>query len=95
MIGPGEREVRYEVQIQRLLRRQDADQRRIVCLSAILPDGDQLDDFSAWLRAISPAGPSSTTGSAIMSEGREFQEIAHCGGQVIFTVDGGDEAARQ
>lgn len=57
MIGPGEREVRYEVQIQRLLRRQDADQRRIVCLSAILPDGDQLEDFSAWLRRDQPGGP--------------------------------------
>lgn len=50
MIGLSEREVRYEVQIQRLLRRADAAQRRIVCLSAILPDGDQLDDFAAWLR---------------------------------------------
>ena len=50
MIGPNEREVRYEVQIQRLLRRPDARDRRIVCLSAILPDGDQLDDFAAWLR---------------------------------------------
>lgn len=57
MIGPGEREVRYEVQIQRLLRRQDADQRRIVCLSAILPEGDQLEDFSAWLRRDQPGGP--------------------------------------
>jgi superfamily II DNA/RNA helicase len=56
MIGPGEREVRYEVQIQRLLRRQDANQRRIVCLSAILPDGDQLEDFSAWLRRDRPGG---------------------------------------
>ncbi|HYG27730.1 MAG TPA: DEAD/DEAH box helicase [Caulobacteraceae bacterium] len=49
MIGLGEREVRYEVQIQRLLRRDDADQRRIVCLSAVLPEGEQLDDFVAWL----------------------------------------------
>lgn len=49
MIGLGEREVRYEAQIQRLLRRQDAATRRIVCLSAILPDGDQLEDFAAWL----------------------------------------------
>lgn len=54
MIGPGEREVRYEVQIQRLLRRQDADRRRIVCLSAILPDGDQMEDFAAWLRRDRP-----------------------------------------
>jgi superfamily II DNA/RNA helicase len=56
MIGLNEREVRYEVQIQRLLRRADADQRRIVCLSAILPDGDQLDDFAAWLRRDQPGG---------------------------------------
>jgi superfamily II DNA/RNA helicase len=50
MIGLGEREVRYEVQVQRLLRRADADTRRIVCLSAVLPDGDQLNDFVSWLR---------------------------------------------
>lgn len=50
MIGLGEREVRYEVQIQRLLRRNDADQRRIVCLSAVLPHGEQLDDFVSWLK---------------------------------------------
>ena len=56
MIGLGEREVRYEVQIQRLLKRADAAQRRIVCLSAVLPDGDQLDDFANWLRRDQPGG---------------------------------------
>jgi len=56
MIGLNEREVRYEVQIQRLLRRPDANERRIVCLSAILPDGNQLDDFAAWLRRDHPGG---------------------------------------
>ena len=56
MIGLNEREVRYEVQIQRLLRRTDAATRRIVCLSAILPDGQQLDDFAAWLRRDQPGG---------------------------------------
>ena len=56
VIGPNEREVRYEVQIQRLLRRADAATRRIVCLSAILPDGDQLDDFAGWLRRDHPGG---------------------------------------
>jgi len=50
MIGLNEREIRYEVQIQRLLKREDADSRRIVCLSAILPDGDQFEDFVNWLR---------------------------------------------
>ena len=56
MIGLNEREVRYETQIQRLLRRADAQERRIVCLSAILPDGDQMDDFAAWLRRDRPGG---------------------------------------
>lgn len=56
MIGVEEREVRYEVQIQRLLRRPDADQRRIVCLSAILPDNDQLEDFANWLCRDQPQG---------------------------------------
>jgi len=56
MIGIEEREVRYEAQIQRLLRRPDAASRRIVCLSAILPDGSQLEDFSAWLTGDKPDG---------------------------------------
>jgi hypothetical protein len=56
MIGLEEREVRYEAQIQRLLRRPDAGARRIICLSAILPDGDQLEDFSAWLTSDKPDG---------------------------------------
>lgn len=51
MIGLGEREVRYEVQIQRLLKRADANERRIVCLSAILPDGKEFDDFVGWIRS--------------------------------------------
>ena len=51
MIGPTEREIRYEILVQRLLRRSDAEDRRIVCLSAILPDGEQLDDLTAWIRS--------------------------------------------
>jgi hypothetical protein len=51
MIGPTEREIRYEILVQRLLRRADADSRRIVCLSAILPDGEQLNDLTAWIRS--------------------------------------------
>lgn len=56
MIGLTEREVRYEAQIQRLLRRPDAADRRVICLSAILPDGDQLEDFAAWLTRDRPDG---------------------------------------
>ena len=51
LIGPTEREIRYEILVQRLLRRGDATTRRIVCLSAILPDGKQLDDLTAWIRS--------------------------------------------
>lgn len=51
LIGPGEREIHYEVLVQRLLRRVDASERRIVCLSAILPDGEQLNDMTTWIRS--------------------------------------------
>ena len=57
MIGPSEREIRYETLVQRLLRRSDAAERRIVCLSAILPSGDQLDDLTAWIRSDEPGEP--------------------------------------
>lgn len=49
MIGTSDREVRYEAQIQRLLRRSDADARRLVCLSAVLPAGEELNDFVNWI----------------------------------------------
>lgn len=57
LIGPSEREVRYEILVQRLLRRSDAGDRRIVCLSAILPDGSALDDLTAWMRSDAPGDP--------------------------------------
>ena len=57
MIGPTEREIRYETLVQRLLRRVDAATRRIVCLSAILPEGEQLDDLTAWIRSDQPGEP--------------------------------------
>lgn len=56
MIGADEREVRYEVQVQRLLRREDAAARRIICLSAILPDEDEVEDFVNWLTDDQPDG---------------------------------------
>jgi hypothetical protein len=57
LIGPSERELRYEILVQRLLRRADADARRIVCLSAILPDGQQLEDLTSWVRSDAPGAP--------------------------------------
>lgn len=56
MIGAEEREVRYEAQIQRLLRRGDADTRRIVCLSAVFPENEELDDFVGWITDDAPDG---------------------------------------
>lgn len=52
MIGVGSREIRYEVLIQRLLRRSDAGGRRIVCLSAMFnPEDPYFKDFGDWLRS--------------------------------------------
>lgn len=56
MIGASEREIRYEAQIQRLLRRADSATRRIVCLSAVFPSGTELEDFVAWLTNDEPDG---------------------------------------
>lgn len=58
MIGVGSREIRYEVLIQRLLRRGDASGRRIVCLSAMFnPDDPYFKDFGDWLRSDAPREP--------------------------------------
>jgi len=88
MIGLGEREVRYEIQIQRLLKRADADQRRIVCLSAILPTGDQFDDFVSWLRR-------DQEGTAITSSWRptriRFGEVLWVGNRARLELRVGDE----
>lgn len=45
MLGPNEREVRYEALVQRLLRRDDAANRRIVCLSALFPTPEEMTDL--------------------------------------------------
>ena len=67
MIGPSEREIRYETLVQRLLRRADAADRRIVCLSAILPSGDELDDLTAWIRSDEP-------GDSVLSDWRPTRQ---------------------
>lgn len=54
MIGIGEREIRFEVLVQKLLRRRDAEERRVVCLSAILPTGTPLKELTAWIRNDEP-----------------------------------------
>ena len=61
MFGPNEREVRYEALVQRLVRRSDAAQRRIVCLSALFPTPEEMGDLVAWLRADEPGAPIHST----------------------------------
>lgn len=88
MIGTNEREVRYEVQIQRLLQRPDADQRRIICLSAILPTGEKLEDFAAWITR-------DATGGTIQSGWRptrlRYGEVEWRGDHARLNVTVGDE----
>ena len=57
MIGPTEREVRFESLINRLLKRQDATDRRIICLSAVLPSGEELEDYSNWVCMSNSSSP--------------------------------------
>jgi predicted heme/steroid binding protein len=84
MIGPSEREIRYETLVQRLLRRTDSADRRIICLSAILPSGDELDDLTAWIRADEP-------GDAVRSDWRptrqRFGMLAWRGRNARLTLD--------
>lgn len=61
MLGPNEREVRYEALVQRLLRRDDASSRRIVCLSALFPKPEEMSDLVAWIRQDEPGGPVHST----------------------------------
>jgi len=88
-VGAGEREVRYEVLVQRLLRRSDAVDRRIVCLSAILPHGEQLQDFVSWIRQDEP-------GDAITCDWRptrqRFGEIVRSGNTARLTFRVEEEA---
>lgn len=61
MLGPNEREVRYEALVQRLLRRYDRFNRRIVCLSALFPTPEEMSDLVGWVRQDEPGGPIHST----------------------------------
>ena len=87
MIGLSEREIRYEVLVQRLLRRSDANARRIVCLSAIFTEGDPFEAFTNWIRA-------DKEGEAIQSKWRPTRqrpatiEWKNSGGWLEYQVGG-------
>jgi len=57
MLGPNEREVRYEALVQRLLLRNDAGSRRLVCLSALFPTPEEMSDLVKWVRQDAPGNP--------------------------------------
>ena len=61
MLGPNEREVRYEALVQRILKRNDASSRRIVCLSALFPTPEEMKELVAWIRQDNPGGPVHST----------------------------------
>lgn len=67
MIGLNERDIRYEMLLQRLLRRADSGRRRLVCLSAVFMSGSAFDDFTAWLRSDAP-------GTAVQSTWRPTRQ---------------------
>lgn len=77
MLGRDERELRYEVFVQRLLRRSDADSRRVVALSALFPEPGQMSDFVAWIRQDDP-------GTAIHGTWRPTQQRF---GEVVWDAD--------
>ncbi len=84
LIGSDDRELRYEFLVQRLLHRADADNRRIVYLSAILPEGEQLDDLTNWIR-------SDVAGTPVKSDWRptrqRFGTLAWAGDGATLTFD--------
>ena len=88
MIGLGEREVRYEVQIQRLLLRDDANSRRILCLSAVLPDDDKLEDFVGWLSNDSEDGLITANWRAT---GQQFGTVSWAGEAARLDIQVGDQ----
>lgn len=57
MLGPSEREVHYEVLVETLLRREDAADRRIVSLSALFPNPEEMVDMVSWIRRDTPGEP--------------------------------------
>ena len=88
MLGPGEREVRYEALVQRLLHRGDAGMRRIVCLSALFPAPDDMVDLVAWIRRDVP-------GEAVHDTWRptrqRFGELTWLSTAARLTVEVGEE----
>src|SRR5699024_3036208 len=76
------------IQVQRLLRRGDAATRRIVCLSAILPDGDEVEDFVNWLTDDQPDG---LIASSWRPTKLRFGEVIWQGDRAPLSIIVGDE----
>ena len=92
MLGLGEREIRYEMLVQKLLSKAEWRGVRLVSLSAALPSGSDLDDYVAWITG-RPDGP------RVVSDWRptklRFGELSLTQstgfGRLAYRTDGGAE----
>lgn len=57
MLGPNEREVRYEALVQRLLLLGLTKKYRVICLSAMFPSPEEMNDLVAWIRQDKAGSP--------------------------------------
>lgn len=89
MIGLGEREIRYESLVQRLLHREDAGQRRIVCLSAIFSQGPSFDAFNNWIRSGEPGEPVRSTWRPTRQRPGTLTWTGNAA-RLVYTVEGED-----
>lgn len=87
MIGLGVREIRYETLVQRLLKRSDAESRRLVCLSAVFTEGEPFDDFTSWLRSDAPGTAVRSTWRPTRQRPGVIRWIGN-GGTLTFEVEG-------
>jgi hypothetical protein len=88
LIGTSPREIRYEQLIDRILRVKSDLSMRFVCLSALLPAGDDIATFTKWIR-------NGNDGSAIRSEWRPtrqtFGRIRWKGDRARLDLEVGDQ----
>jgi len=89
MLGKGEREVRYETLVQRILRREDAETRRIVCLSALFPNPEDMEDLVGWIRQDEPGEPVHSTWRPTRQRFGTIERNSYGGGRLEISL--GDE----
>lgn len=86
MLGKGEREVRYETLVQGILRREDAASRRIVCLSAIFPSPEDMEDLVGWIRQDDEGSPIHSTWRPTRQRFGVIKKTSSGGGRLEVTL---------